>query len=812
MQANSNSNSKNEKNIGSLIINWYLPYWPLFLILIVVGLAVAWLYMNFVAVKIYESYATVMVQDDKKGVDESGAMEALQIYPTKNIAENGIEILQSKTLMNEVTNQLLLYAPINEGIDFSQWKFNETSAYISSPVSIVARNPDELTETGDTDIAMAVNYYTPKEQQAASNLYHDKVKEVIIENRKYPLRKWCQTRWGELKFIPNERQRTTPIGPLFFNLNKPKDVVPGLLLNLLVVSPNKLSTTIDLTLRDQIPKRGEDILNKLLIAYKRQAIDEKQGLANNTLNFIELRLTKVERELDSIENLVQTFRTDKGIVDLSEQGKMYLDNVGDNDRKIADLSMQLAALDEMESYVNSRSNNGDLVPSTLGIADPILSDLMTKLYNKRVEYESLLKTTTENNPSAISSAKEIQQLRPLVLEKLKNYRVSLEAGKKNLESISNDYNSMLRTIPQKERQLMSISREQAIKKGIYSYLLEKREQTALSISSADSDSKIVDWANSSILPVSPRKYLTYFGALVLFGGLGIGIVSLKEMMNKKILFRSEIESLTSVPVIAEISVNKDKESLLKSSSKVSIVAEQFRHLRASIGLIGRKKEIPIKRILITSSIPGEGKTYVSTNLATSLALAGNRVVLVDLDIRKPRTSALMGIDQQAGVAEFLNGSKTPEEIISTTEHKNLFVVSAGRGEDNSRELILSGRLDILIDYLNDTFDYIVLDASPIDPVSDSYTFSGFCDITLFVIRHNRTPKTMVQILDNNNKFKALKNPRIVFNGIRSRGVLKGRYGYSYGYGYENVYPDRENRRSKFQKIFHFPKKDKKIRV
>lgn len=810
MQAN--TNSKSEKNIGSLIINWYLPYWPLFLILIVVGVAAAWAYLNFYAVPVYESNATVMVKDEKKGVDESGSMEALQIYPTKNIAENEIEIIHSRKLMEQVIEQLLLYAPIYEAPDFSQGKFNQTSAYISSPVSIVAKNPDELTETGDTDIAIAVNYYSPKEQLAAQNGFHDKIKEVIIENRKYPLRMWCKTRWGELKFIPNEKQKSTPVGPLFFSLNKPKDVAPGILLGLVVNSPNKLSTTIDLTLRDEIPKRGEDILNKLLIAYNRQSIEEKQGMAAHTLEFIEVRLEKVERELDSIENVVQLYRTDKGVVDLGEQGKMYLENVGDNDRKIADLSMQKAALDEMESYVTSRSRTGDLVPATLGVTDPVLSDLMQKLYNKKVEYATLLKTTAENNPYAIGVAKEIEQLRPLVLEKLKNYRLSLEAGRKNLVSISSGYNSMLRTIPQKERELMSISREQAIKKGIYSYLLEKREQTALASSSANSDSKIIDMASSSITPVSPKKMLTYFGALAVFGGLGIGIVSLKEMMNKKILFRSEIEGLTNVPVIAEISANKDKESLLKSSSKVSIVAEQFRHLRASIGLFGRKKEITIKRILVTSSIPGEGKTYISTSLATSLALAGNRVVLVDLDIRKPRTSALMGIDQQAGVAEFLEGEKTPEEIISATELKNLFVVSAGRSEENSRELILSGRLDILIAYLSDTFDYIVLDASPIDPVSDSYTFSEFCDITLFVIRHNRTPKTMVQILDNNNKFKALKNPRIVFNGIRSRGILKGMYGYSYGYGYENVYRDREDKRSKFQKIFHFPKKDKKIRV
>jgi capsular exopolysaccharide synthesis family protein len=809
MQAN--INTKSEKNFASMVINWYLPYWPLFLILIVFGLGGAWAYLKFYAVPVYESYATIMVKDEKKGVDERGVLEALQIYPTKNIAENEIEVIHSRKLMEQVVEQLLLYAPISEAPDFSQGKINATSAYVSSPVSIVAKNPDELKGTGDTDIAISVNYYSSKELKALPT-GNDKIKEVVINNRKYPLRIWCTTPWGKLKFVPNERQTTTALGPLTFELNKPKDVAPGIISNLDVKSANKLSTTINLTLRDEISQRGEDILNKLLIAYNRLSIEEKKGAAANTLEFIEVRLAKVEGELDSIESLVQTYRTNKGVVDLGEQGKMYLENVGSNDRKMADLSMQLAALDEMENYVSSNSNKGDLLPATSGITDPVLEDMMQKLYNKKVEYGTLLKTTAENNPYAIAVAKEIEQLRPLVLDKLRNFRLSMDAGKRNLASINSGYNSQLRTIPQKERELTNISREQLIKKGIYSYLLEKREQTALASSSANSDSKIIDLATSTTVPVSPKKSLIYFAVLAVAGGLGIGIVSLKEMMNKKILFRSEIESLTSVPVIAEISVNKDKESLLKSSSKVSIVAEQFRHLRAAIGLFGRKKDLTIKRILITSSIPSEGKTYISTNLSTSLALAGNKVVLVDLDIRKPRTSAIMGIDQQAGVAEFLEGLKTPEEIVSATDLKNLFVVSAGRSEENSRELILSGKLDILIAHLTANFDYIILDASPIDPVSDSYTFSEFCDITLFVIRHNRTPKTMVQILDNNSKFKALKNPRIVFNGIRSRGILKGMYGYSYGYGYENVYRDRESKRSKFQKIFHFPKKDKKIRV
>lgn len=786
-------------NIISVVTNWYLPYWPMFLVLLVLGLAGAWAYLKFYSIPVYETYATIMVKDEKKGVDESGVLEALQIYPTKNIVENEMEVIHSRKLMEKVVEQLQLYAPIYEAAG-NKGKIKPTSAYNSSPITIIARKPDELKSTGDSVVNFHVNYYDDNNAGEFKNVDEPGIKEVVIGKKVYPINQWVSTKYGELKFEKNERQTEAPGGPMFFRLNKPKNVAPGFIANLEVKSSSKLSSTINLTFRDEVRDRGEDIVNKLLVAYNRLSIEEKKGTAANTLEFIETRLAKVEKELDSIEQRIQTFRTDKGVVDLSAQGRQYLENVGSNDRKMADLSMQLASLNEMERYVNSKENKGDIIPATIGISDPVLTELMQKLYNGKLEYEKLMKSTGENNPFATAIAKEIEQIRPIILEKLRAQRINLEASKKDLASISGGYNSMLRTIPQKERELMNISREQVTKKSIYNYLLEKREQSALASSSAISDSKIIDMASSSGDPVAPKKTLIYFAVLAVSMGLGIGLISAKEMLNKKILFRSEIEALTVVPVIAEISANKENESLLKTGSKTSVVAEQFRHLRAAIGLVGRQKSLDIKRILITSSISSEGKTYVSTNLARSLALAGNKVVLVDLDIRIPKTSSIMGVVDKPGVAEFLEGSKDPEEIISNTMDENLFVVSAGIGKDSSRELILSGRLNHLLNYLTATFDYVVLDASPIDPVSDSYIFSEFCDLTLFVMRHNRTPKTMVQLLDDNNKFKALKNPHIIFNGIRSRGIMSGMYGYSYGYGYENVYREKQRKRSKLQRV------------
>lgn len=786
-------------NIISVVTNWYLPYWPMFLVLLILGLAGAWSYLKFYSIPVYETYATLMVKDEKKGVDESGVLEALQIYPTKNIVENEIEVIHSRKLMEKVVEQLQLYAPVFEASG-NKGKIKATSAYTSSPIIIIARKPDDLKETADIDVNFTVNYYVDNNSGEFKDVDDNKVKEVVIGKKVYPINQWVSTKYGELKFENNDRQTEAPGGPLFFRLYKPRNIAPGFISNLEVKSASKLSSTINLTFRDEVRERGEDILNKLLVAYNRMSIEEKKGTAANTLEFIETRLAKVEKELDSIEQRIQTFRTDKGVVDLSAQSRQYLENVGSNDRKMADLSMQLASLNEMERYVSTKEYKGDIIPAAIGISDPVLTELMQKLYNGKLEYEKLMKSTGENNPFATAIAKEIEQIRPIILEKLRAQRINLEASKKDLASISGGYNSMLRTIPQKERELMNISREQVTKKSIYNYLLEKREQSALASSSANSDSKIVDMASSSGEPVAPKKTLIYFAVLAVSMGFGIGLVSAKEMLNKKILFRSEIEALTIVPVIAEISANKENESLLKTGSKTSVVAEQFRHLRAAIGLVGRQKNLDVKRILITSSISSEGKTYVSTSLARSLALAGNKVVLVDLDIRIPKTSSIMGVADKPGVAEFLEGSKDPEEIINNTMDENLFVVSAGNGKDNSRELILSGRLNHLLTYLTATFDYVVLDASPIDPVSDSYIFSEFCDLTLFVMRHNRTPKTMVQLLDDNTKFKALKNPHIVFNGIRSRGIMSGMYGYSYGYGYENVYRDKQRKRSKLQRV------------
>jgi capsular exopolysaccharide synthesis family protein len=760
----------NETSLISTVMFRYIPYWPLFLVLLAAGIAGGWLYLRY-ATPQYEAYASVLIKDERKGVNESDVLEVLDLHASKKIIENEIEVIHSRKLMNEVVNQLHLYAPV-----FEEGKVKPVAAYLTSPITIHAKDPDKLKDTEEI-------YFTVKDN------------EVIINNKAYPMQQWVSTPYGELRFQPNLKKENDALGKLFFKLSNPKGVTSSLLSRLNVTAAGKLSTVVNLELKDPVPQRAEDILNRLVATYNQASVNEKRGLAANTLAFVENRLKEVEQELDSLEGNIQRYRAKKGVVNLSEQGRLFLENVGSNDRKISDLSMQLAALDQVEQYVNSQDNNSGIVPSTLGVNDPVLSQLMERMYNAKLEYEKLRKTTAENNPMVATVAKEVEQIRPLILDKIRNQRLSLQASKSDLSATNSMYNSMLRSIPQKERELTEISRQQTIKNSLYTFLLEKREQTALSISSAVPDSKIVDIAESSEGPVSPKRMIIYLASVVVALALGIGAISVKEMFNKKILFRSEIESLTSIPVVAEIPYTKKKEFLSTTKSKVSYVAEQFRQLRAAIGLCGFHVRNN-RRIMVTSSISGEGKSYISINLAISLALSGKRVVLVDLDIRNPKTSSFFGVSEETGVAEFLEGSKMPEEIIRETEYTNLYTISAGGDIDNARESIITGKLHELLDHLNSEFDYIIMDTSPIDPVTDAYVFSDYCDSTLFVIRHNYTPKTMLQLFDSNNKIKALKNPYIVFNDVRSRGIFKGNYGYGYGYGYQNVYRDRFRKEAK----------------
>lgn len=752
-----------EENLSQQLVSKYMPYWPMFILFAAIAVGAAWFYLRYYTTPVYQATAKLVIKDEKKGNEDSKLTESLDMISSKKIVENEIEVIQSRSLVDEVVKKLALYAPMYE-----KGKVKTVSAYSLSPVSIEIESPDSLREFARIDY----NY--------------DPATETVLLQGKYQcsLNEYLQTPFGHLRFTHNRNYNGEPVQAdkqLFFSLVRPAEVSASILQGLAVAASSKLSTVVNMQYRDVDPKRASDVLNYLIREYVESAIIDKNTTARNTLSFVEERLKLVSKDLKDIEAKVQQYKSGASAVDISTQGQLYLQSVSQNDQKLGETNMQLSVLDQVDQFMNGGGNK-NVMPSTMGVNDPNLSGMLERLHNTELEYTKLKSTVGENNPKLVELRNQIADMKPAIQQNIQSQRRSLLASKQSLQSTNSGYNSMLSSVPQKERELLDISREQAIKSNIYQFLLQKKEESALALASAVSNSRVVDSALTDKDPVSPKKKLIY--VIAMFVGMGICFVfiTIKESFTGKILYRKEIEKLTSIPVIAEISYEKTKNPVVVQSGKRSVVIEEFRKLRTSLSFLGIGSHN--KKILVTSSVSGEGKSFIAANLAVSIALTGKKVVLVDLDLNVPTQSKVLGVDFEYGISDFLKGRKYPEEIIKKLPgYEDLFFIPSGSLEENPSELLLNGKINELVDYLDNSFDMVIIDTSPIVLITDAYILSEMCDATLYVMRHNYTPKMLVKRIDENLEINPIKNPAIVFNGVKGRGFFRNNYGYGYNYVY-----------------------------
>lgn len=755
-----------ETNMGQQLISKYLPYWPLLILFMLIAFACAYVYLHF-ATPIYQASATIIIKDERRGAggEDSKLLESLDIIASKKTIENEIEVLQSRALMEKVVNVLHLYAPISK-----EGKLKSGDAYVLSPIVIEALYPDSI--------------------QGVQKVYfsYDKNNQEVIINKtdKYPINKFVSTPYGTLKFIPNKYQYaslSSPNDQLYFSLDEPQNVAAGLVMGL-KITPNKQSAIVELSYKDPIPQRAVDIINQLIVNYDRVSINEKNTLALNTLAFVNGQLNGVAHDLDSIEKRVQQYKSGTGAVDISTQGGFYLKNVGENDQKLGDINMQLSMLNQVEKFVSERQTGEMLAPSTLGVNDPSLGNLLTQLQTSQMEYDKLKKTVGENNPSLKALESQINKLRPSIIGNIQNQKQSLTASKQSLNTTNSGYNALLSTVPQKEKQLLEISRQHMTKANQYQALLQKQQELEMSLASVVSNSRVVDKALAGKVPVSPKKMMIYMMAIMGALGAFAGVIIIKDTITGKIKFRNEIEKMTSIPIIGEIAYEKTESPLVIEKGTRSFVAEEFRKLRISLSFLGIDDNH--KKILLTSSISGEGKSFIAANLAVSLSLTGKKVVLVDLDLNKPTLSTILNVNFEDGVTEFLTGEKEAGEIINKLDtHESLYFISAGGLPENPTELLANGKVNSLISYLENNYDMVIIDTSPAVLVTDAFILSRLCDATLYVIRHNYTPKMLIKRIDENNQINPINNPAIIFNGLKARGMFRNNYGYGYNYVYGN---------------------------
>jgi capsular exopolysaccharide synthesis family protein len=781
------SSDQNQVNFFAQILQNYLPYWPLFALTITVCLFFA--FVNYRAqAPVYVVSAKILIKDPSKSGD-SKVLDALNIFGEKKIVENELIVLRSSILLQSVVSELDFYTTIyNEGNVRTEELYGD-----NSPVKFIAINKDNIAGFGKLYFTMDWD----KQRVFINNTYVPFDSTVLLGNTVYRLE-------------VNQFYNKNVINKKYYVQGSSIESVAERIASRLKTNPvSNVSTVIEVKLETEVPEKAEAIIAKLFEIYERNGIDEKNETAKKTLDFIDGRLQLVTAQLDSVENNIQTYRAKESLSEnLTDQAKEYLTRITNYDAKGSEIAIQLDVLEQIKNYVTDKGTKPGTVPSLLLNQDPILDKLLGDLYEAEFLLTQSKSITGEKSNEIILEQEKINSLKSDILENISNIRHNLLVEQKDVNDALNLNQSLINQLPEKEKGLLEISRQQAVKNGIYLYLLQKREETALSYASAIADLKIIDNPSISgpISPIAQNYYITgaFFGFLI-----AIGIVLIKEKFNNKILFRDEVQDKTNMPFAGEIIQAMIKNPIVIYEGRKSIIAEQFRSMRTNLSYLGLDDKH--KTVMITSCIPGEGKSFIAINLGISFTLTGKKVVLMEVDLRRPKLSKLLSIDTNKGIANYLVKKATINDIIKETSIPNLYVISAGAIPPNPTELIIKPEFKQMMDEIKARFDIVIIDTAPIVPVTDALLLKDYADLTLFVIRHNRTPKVMIRTINEYYEQKKINNMAFVFNGVKKRGIIVGNigktygsgygYGYGYGYSYGYGYDTKEERVSLLLKRF-----------
>src|ERR1017187_2672234 len=761
-----------ESNIFRKLINNYLPFWPLFVITTSISLAIAYLDLRS-QVPVFVAAAKVLLKDPQKGGGDSKVLDALNIFSEKKIVDNEIVVLRSPDITQDVVKQRNLYSIVyNKGNVRTEELYKE-----NSPMEFIAVNKDSFNLWG--------TYFFSVDW---------KNKNIQIDNKTVPFNDTFLINNTPIRLQVNEEYNISVEGKNYFvQFSSPAGAAGGLSGGLQISPYSYSSTILNVSINIPVPEKGRDILNKLFEIYNKNAIEDKTQIADQTLRFIDDRLVVVTSQLDSVEKNIANYKSRESIVNLGSQATNYLDKVKDLDKQNTDLDLKLEALNNLVEYVKSKGKNPGTVPSLLILSDPTLTALLDRLYTAETKAESLQSVTGEKSDALLLVNAEVSRIRNDLIENMSNIRTSLMLIKQEINNQISQNNLLLHDVPEKERAFLDISRQQSIKNDIYTFLLQKREETAISSASSSADLKVIE-SPVSYGPISPVAKNYYLTGLVIGILLAAFLLMIKEAFNRTVLFRSEIDDKIKAPLMGELLQVREKSPIVILDGKRTVIAEQFRSMRTNLNFMGLNENH--NTLMITSSISGEGKTFVAINLAISLTLTGKKVAIMEMDLRKPKLSKMLKVNKSPGITNYLIGKASLEEICRQTEIPNLYVVSAGAIPPNPTELIQGEKFRELINELKERYDYLILDTAPVSPVTDAQLLQEFADINMFVIRHGVTPRhflTLIETLHKQNKFK---NMCVIFNGIKPRGfhvygyALGGYgngYGYGYGYGYGGEY-------------------------
>lgn len=777
-------------NIQEILFR-YLIHWPWFVVSVIICIASAWGYLRLTT-PVYNISATVLMKDEKKGggANMSSELEKMGLdgfVSSSNNVDNEMEVLTSRSLAKEVVNRLGLFVTYMDEDEFPVRELYRTSPVL---VSLTPEEAEKLPQTMKVSLSL---------QPSGAMDVQIAVGEKVYQKQFDKLPAVFPTDEGTVAFFANnDTSRTvrpesvTKKRQITAFINRPSSIAKGYAGSLSIVSTSKATSVVVVSLKNSNTQRGKDYISELLEVYNINANNDKNEVAQKTAEFIDERIGLISKELASTEQDLENFKRSAGITDLTSEAQIALTGNAEYEKKRVENQTQINLIMDLQRYI--QDSDYKVLPTNIGLQDVGLAGAIDRYNEMLVERNRLLRTSTESNPAIVNLNGSIRAMHSNVKTTLDATLKGLEITKVDLAREASRYTRRISDAPTQERLFVSIARQQEIKSGLYLMLLQKREENAIILAATANNAKIIDEPLADGSPVSPKQMTIYLAALVLGIGIPVGIILLISLTRFKIEGRADIDKLTSLPVIGEIPLADERTgSIAVFENQNNLMSETFRNVRTNLQFM---LESGKKVILVTSTISGEGKSFVSANLAISLSLLGKKVVIVGLDIRKPGLNKVFNIPRkEQGITQYLTETTTNlmDLVQSSDINKNLYILPGGTVPPNPAELLARDGLDKAIETLKKNFDYVILDTAPAGMVTDTLLIGRVADLSVYVCRADYTRKaelTLINELAENNK---LPNLCIAINCLDLRKKKYGYYGYGkrYGYGYE--YGEHKNK-------------------
>ena len=749
---------KNKVNF-SLLFTKILKNWYWFVLSLFICLSISYLYLRYTA-QTYNSSSRILISsDESKSSDDALLNKALGgQFGSSSTVQGEAEIIKTKHLMEQVVLDLKSYITYYHKGQVRSVDLYKDTPFLLKIIGSVDSLKSKSLEVSTEGTALRIN----------SGTFSKKVN--FFEAFVVPGLGRVQIEKG----VGNPEKD----GIYVIQVSPVLSTTRSLAGNLKVTIPNKDINIIALEFESQVPRKAEDILNKLIEAYVQGNITDKNKIADSTISFIEDRLGFVGRELGSIEGNVQTFKQQNKIVDITAQSSALVSSTSDYSEQLAKVETQLSVLSSIENYLQDAKTNNKVVPSGALLEDPSFAILVDRYNVVVLEKEKSSLRQTEGNPYMQNLNVQIASARADMMSSLRSLKQSLNIAKSKILGRTNVIAGQVKSVPAVERTYLDLARQQQIKQDLYVFLMTKREETAISKTSNISNCKIIE-PPSSAGPISPIPTNVYGYGFVLGLIIPFGVIFLRQSLNNKISSKEEVKSYTQVAMIGEIGTNPDPDTMVVASQGTRTpISEQFRALRTNLAFFLEDGQ---KTIMLTSSMSGEGKSFISLNLAMVLAISGKKVVLVELDLRKPTLSKKLGIRNDMGFTNYIITKELSVADVTkpSSAHPNLSLISSGNIPPNPSEIILSSRTDVLMKELSEAYDYVIIDAAPIGMVTDAQLLSKYSDLTLYVIRQGFTFKDQLSIVQDLYITKKMKDVALLMNDVKNYS----NYGYGYGYGY-----------------------------